>query len=63
MRLESLEERAHRPRKVRQPTWSRELAQEVQKMREERPRWGKDKLAVLLREKGMDGVHVHAGGY
>ena len=52
LRLESLEGKSHRPRKVRQPTWSRELAQEVQKLREERPRWGKDKLAVLLREKG-----------
>ncbi len=51
-RLESLEERSHRPRRVRQPTWSRELAQAVLEMREERPRWGKDKLVVLLREKG-----------
>lgn len=51
-RLESLEGRSQRPRRVRQPTWSRELAWAVLEMREERPRWGKDKLVVLLREKG-----------
>ena len=51
-RLESLEEKSHRPRRVRQPTWSRELAQAVLEMRETWPRWGKDKLVVLLREKG-----------
>jgi len=49
-RLQSLEERARRPRRVRQPTWSPELAQAVQELRETYPRWGKDKLAPLLRE-------------
>ena len=53
-RLESLEERPRRPRRVRRPTWSRELAQAVLGMREERPRWGKDKLVVLLREEGWE---------
>lgn len=51
-RLESVESRSQRPRRVRQLTWSRELARAVLKIREERPRWGKDKLLVLLREKG-----------
>ena len=51
-RLESLEERSHRPRRVRQPTWSRELALAVLHLREEYPRWGKDKLVVLLRRQG-----------
>ena len=49
--LSSLEERSHRPNKVRQPTWSPELAQAVLELRELRPRWGKDKLAVLLRRE------------
>ena len=49
-----MEGRSHRPRRVRQPTWSRELAWAVLEMREERPRWGKDKLVVLLREKGWE---------
>ena len=53
-RLESLEERSHRPRRVRRPTWSHELAQAVLETREERPRWGKDKLAVLLRNRGWE---------
>ncbi len=52
--LETLEERYRRPRRLRQPTWPRELALAVLHMREQRPRWGKDKLAVLLREEGWE---------
>jgi transposase InsO family protein len=51
-RLESLEERSHRPRRVRHPTWSRELALAVLHVREQYPRWGKDKLVVLLHRNG-----------
>jgi len=51
--LTSLEGRSHRPRHVRQPAYSTELVQAVLKLREEYPRWGKDKLAVLLPEEGV----------
>ena len=51
--LKSLEERSHRPRHIRQPTYSVELVEAVLQLREEYPRWGKDKLAVLLEEKGF----------
>jgi transposase InsO family protein len=50
--LTTLEERSHRPQQLRQPTWSPELAQAVLKLREHYPRWGKDKLAVLLGRAG-----------
>ena len=50
--LTSLEDRSHRPRRRRQPTWSRELALAVLHLREQYPRWGKDKLAVLLHREG-----------
>ena len=40
--LESLEDRSHHPRHVRQPTYSVELVEAVLKLREEYPRWGKD---------------------
>jgi transposase InsO family protein len=50
--LTTLEERSHRPHQVRQPTWSGELAEAVLKSREHYPRWGKDKLAVLLEREG-----------
>jgi len=50
--LSSLEDRSRRPRHVRKPTWSMELEMAVLHMREERPRWGKDKLASLLRGQG-----------
>ena len=51
--LESLEEHSRRPKKLRQPTCSVELVIAVQKLREEYPRWGKDKLVVLLRGEGI----------
>jgi len=51
--LESLEDRSHHPKHLRQPTYSVELVEAVLKLREEYPRWGKDKLVVLLREKGV----------
>ena len=50
----SLEEHSHRPKHLRQPTYSAELAETVLKLREEYPRWGKDKLAVLLHREGLD---------
>lgn len=51
--LETLEPRSHRPRRRRQPTWSAELAQAVLRLRQQYPRWGKDKLVVLLRREGQ----------
>ena len=50
--LDSLEDHSRRPKRVRQPTASPELVEAVLKLREERPRWGKEKLAELLREQG-----------
>ena len=51
-RLESLEGHSHKPKRLRQPTWSPEMAQQVLRFREEYPRWGKEKLTELLREQG-----------
>jgi putative transposase len=51
--LKTLEDHAHRPKRVRQPTWSVEQIQAVLKIREEHPRWGKEKLANLLTENGI----------
>ncbi len=52
-RLESLEERSRRPHRLRQPTASPTLVEAVLKLREKYPRWGKDKLVLLLREEGL----------
>ena len=52
--LETVEGRSHRPVKVRQPTYSVELVEAVLKLREEYPRWGKDKLVVLLQREGFN---------
>ncbi len=50
---QSLESRSHRPKHVRPPTYSTDLIDAVLKLREEYPRWGKDKLAVLLMPQGF----------
>jgi transposase len=49
--LTTLEARSHRPRQVRKPTWTVELAERIFSLRKQYPRWGKDKLAVLLRRE------------
>jgi putative transposase len=52
-RAESLENHSCRPRRTRHPEYSSELVIAVQKLRETYPRWGKDKLAVLLKREGI----------
>ncbi|MBM2826593.1 MAG: Integrase catalytic region, partial [Dehalococcoidia bacterium] len=47
-----LEPSSRRPRHTRKPTWIPELAQAALNLRELYPRWGKEKLAVLLRREG-----------
>lgn len=52
--LISLREQSRRPRRVRRPIWSRQLVRAVKELREEYPRWGKDKLVVLVRGQGHE---------
>ena len=51
--LERLEDRASTPRRRRRPTWTLEQIEAVRLLRERYPRWGKDKLVVLLRRDGQ----------
>lgn len=51
-RLTTLESRSPRPHHLRQPTWSPNLAAVVLRLRLENPRWGKEKLALLLQTQG-----------
>src|SRR3981081_2160092 len=44
--LTTLEEHSHRPRKVRQPTWTAKLAERVLQLTQQYPRRGKEKLGV-----------------
>lgn len=55
--LKTLESRSQRPKHVRQPTYSIELADAVLRLREAYPRWGKDKLVILLQREN---IHVSA---
>lgn len=51
---QGLIEKSRRPHHTRHPTWSPQLAQAVLRLREERPRWGKDKLVWLLHQQGLE---------
>ena len=52
--LKTLESRSHRPKHVRQSTYSIELVNAVLRLREAYPRWGKDKLVILLQRKNIE---------
>ena len=53
LHLETLEDRSSAPRRRRRPTWTIEQLRAVRTLRERYPRWGKDKLRVLLRRIGI----------
>lgn len=48
-----LEPKSRRPKRVRKPVWSVELAEAVLELRERHPRWGKEKLTILLARQGL----------
>jgi transposase InsO family protein len=50
--LASLEDRSSKPRRTRQPTWKPELSEAVRVERERYPRWGKEKIAIMVRRQG-----------
>ena len=52
-RLETLEDHSSAPHRRRRPSWTLEQLRAVQALRETYPRWGKDKLAVVLRREGI----------
>jgi len=53
LHLESLEDRSSAPRRRRRPTWTLEQIHAVRALRERYPRWGRDKLRILLRRAGI----------
>jgi len=48
-----LEESSRRPKRLRTARWSVELIETVLELREQYPRWGKEKLWVLLGREGF----------
>src|SRR5690606_38614035 len=52
-RRETLEDRPSRPIRRRRPTWTLAELAAVRRLRLAYPRWGKDKLVVLLRREGL----------
>jgi transposase InsO family protein len=51
--LTALEDHSCRPKRRRPKSWSTAEIEAVGRLRQEHPRWGKDKLAVLLLAEGM----------
>ncbi len=51
--LETLEDHSSAPRRRRRPTWTLGQLGAVRELRARYPRWGKAKLAVLLRREGL----------
>ena len=52
--LTTLEEESRRPHRVRQPQTTVEEVERIRQLRQQYPRWGKKKLAVLLRREGRE---------
>jgi putative transposase len=52
-RLSTLENRSSAPRRRRRPSWTADQVQAVRRAREAHPRWGKDKLRVVLKRAGV----------
>lgn len=52
--LTTLEELSRRPHQVRKPKTPVEVVEKIHKLREQYPRWGRDKLVVLLRRDGLE---------
>jgi putative transposase len=51
--LTSLEARSRRPRRVRQPTTPGRVVERIKTLREQYPRWGREKLRVLLAREAI----------
>jgi len=51
--LTTLEEESRRPHAVRQPETPLRVIERIMALREEHPRWSRDKLAVLLEKEGI----------
>ena len=52
--LTTLEDQSRKPHKVRQPQAPPGVVERIQRLREQYPRWGKDKLAVLLKRESLE---------
>jgi len=51
--LRGLEEDSRRPKRLRTVSWAPKLIETVLELREQYPRWGKEKLCVLLSREGF----------
>lgn len=49
----TLKEKSRRPKRVRKPCWTHEQVLAVRDLRAQYPKWGKDKLALLLLQQGI----------
>lgn len=52
--LKGLEKDSRRPKRLRTVSWTPELIETVLELRDQYPRWGKEKVCVLLRREGWN---------
>jgi transposase InsO family protein len=52
--LTTLEDMSRRPHQVRKPKTPAKVVERILRLREQYPRWGKDKLVILLRREGIE---------
>jgi len=52
--LNTLRNKSRRPKRLRKPMWTYELIRKVKELREQYPRWGKEKQCILLRGRGFE---------
>lgn len=52
-KLAGLEDRSRRPKRLRQPTTPSHIVIRLRELREQYPRWGREKLRVLLAREGI----------
>jgi len=58
--LKGLEDKRRRPKHLRRPMWDPKMVDEILRLREEHPWWGKAKLAILIkRKKRWEWTHNH----
>lgn len=60
--LTTLEDESRRPQHVRQSQTPAGVVERVRTLREQHPRWGKEKLAVLLSREGAGSADRRTGG-
>lgn len=59
MDITTLKDKSRRPKKLRKPKWPHELIIAVKELRQQYPRWGKEKLFPLIQAQGFSDIRIN----